>query len=293
MVDLGNRRTRTTRDRRLSARIDDAVVVLFRTRHRTDDRLRAFHLMIDHRGLLVAHLEAAGHLIRQHLHQFRHRTELLELAKLFLKILQRELVLCHFQKLRLSFLLVDLALYFLDQRQNVAHAEDPLSYAIGIERLDRVVLFADADEFHRLADHLSDRECRTAACIAVHLRQNDARDADAFVEHFGGTHSVLAGHRIRNKKDFDRLCLGLDRFELGHQLVVYVQTAGRVDQQRVESEFVRVLDCTANKLERLMRVGSLIDRNADGIAYDLQLSTCRGTINVHRDEQRLSLLIIA
>src|SRR5690606_25468770 len=155
LVDLGYRRTRTTCDTRLSARIDDAVVVLFRTRHRTDDRLRAFHLMIDHRGLLVAHLEAAGHLIRQHLHQFRHRTELLELPELLLKILQRELVLGHFQKLRLRFLLVDLALDFLDQRQNVAHAEDPLRDSFGIERLDRDVLFADADEYHWLADYLT------------------------------------------------------------------------------------------------------------------------------------------
>ena len=51
--------------------------------------------------------------------------------------------------------------------------------------------------------------------------------------------------------------------------------------------------CTANEFERIVRLRGLIDRNADGVAYDLQLSTCGGTINVNRDEQRLSLLIIA
>ena len=53
-----------------------------------------------------------------------------------------------------GFVLVDLALDLFDQRQNVAHAEYSLRYAVGIERLDRVVFFTDTDKFYRLTDNL-------------------------------------------------------------------------------------------------------------------------------------------
>ena len=39
----------------------------------------------------------------------------------------------------------------LDQRQNVAHAENARHDAVGMERLQRIVLFAHADELDGLA----------------------------------------------------------------------------------------------------------------------------------------------
>jgi hypothetical protein len=47
--------------------------------------------------------------------------------------------------------------------------EDALCDAVGIKRLDRVVFFADADEFYRLSDDLFDRQSRTTAGVAVHF----------------------------------------------------------------------------------------------------------------------------
>jgi hypothetical protein len=45
-------------------------------------------------------------------------------------------------------------LNFFDKRQNIAHSENSLRDSVRIKRLDSVVFFADADEFHRLTDNL-------------------------------------------------------------------------------------------------------------------------------------------
>ena len=165
--------------------------------------------------------------------------------------------------------------------------------AVGIERFDRVVFFTDADELHRLADDLLDRKCRTAAGVAVHFGQDDAGDADTLVENLCRPHGVLAGHCVGNEKNFDGPGLGLDLLKLDHQLVVYMKTAGRVDHQRVKTHLLRVLHSTAHQGHGVVRFLVLKDRNTDRSADYPQLFAGSGTINVDRNEQRLSLLVVA
>ena len=55
----------------------------------------------------------------------------------------------------LGLLLVDRLLDLLDERQNVAHAENADGRAIGMERLERVDLLAHADELQRLPGDVS------------------------------------------------------------------------------------------------------------------------------------------
>ena len=69
----------------------------------------------------------------------------------------------------LSFFLVDILFSFFNQRKNVAHAEDAGHDAIGMERLERVILFAHADELDGLACDLADGERRAAARVAIHF----------------------------------------------------------------------------------------------------------------------------
>ena len=81
-----------------------------------------------------------------------HRSHFLELAQLVAKIFQREAVAGksaagHF----LGLLLVNILLRLFDQRENVAHAENAGDDAIGMEGLERIVLFAHADELDAAA----------------------------------------------------------------------------------------------------------------------------------------------
>src|SRR5213075_2853703 len=117
----------------------------------------------------------------------------------------------------------------------VAHAQNSLGHAIRIKRFERVVTLANADKLHRLPGDLLDRKRRAATRITVHLCQNHSRDSHEPVKLFGGTNSVLASHSISDKEDLNWMSLPLDVDQLFHQLVVDVQTACGVDQQRVEA----------------------------------------------------------
>ena len=84
-------------------------------------------------------------------------------------------------------LFVGLLLGALDQRQDIAHAEDALGEPVRIERLERVGLFAGADELDRHAGDGADRKRRAAAGVAIHLGQDQAGDAEPLVEGLAAT----------------------------------------------------------------------------------------------------------
>ena len=81
--------------------------------------------------------------------------------------------------------------------------------AVGIERLERRELFADADELDRRAGHAVDRERRAAARIAVHLREDHAGDAETIVEALGDVRWLLdpSSHRRRTEFRFGSIAL--------------------------------------------------------------------------------------
>ena len=140
----------------------------------------------------------------------------------------------------LRFLLVDLGLDLLDERQHVAHAEDARGHAVGMEDVEVGVLLADADELDRAVDDRLDRERRAAAGVAVELRQHDAGDAEAVVELLRRLHGVLAGHGVGDEEDLARPHVVLDRVELLHQLFVDVQAAGGVEDDGVVEQRLRL-----------------------------------------------------
>ena len=81
-----------------------------------------------------------------------------------------------------DFLAVEGGLGLFDERHHVAHAEDAADDAVGMEGLEGVGLFADADELDGLAGDVADGERRAAAGVAVHLGEDDAGEAEARVE---------------------------------------------------------------------------------------------------------------
>jgi hypothetical protein len=81
---------------------------------------------------------------------------------------------------RLLFIVILLGLF--DEREHVAHAQDPGGHAVGVEGLDHVQLFAGAHEFDGLAGGRPDGEGRAAPGVAVQLGQHHAVDAQRLVE---------------------------------------------------------------------------------------------------------------
>ena len=102
---------------------------------------------------------------------------------------------------RLLLVLLDRGLGSLDQRQDVAHAEDPRRHPVGVEPLELVELLARRDELDRLARDGLDGERRAAARVAVELRQHDAVELDALLERLRDPDRLLAGHRVEHEQD--------------------------------------------------------------------------------------------
>ncbi len=152
-------------------------------------------------GDLVLHLGDA----RQHAEKAAHAAELLDLGELFGEIVEIEDALAHLLGHLGRFLEVELLGRLLHEADDVAHAEDAVGEAPGMEILQRVHLLADAEQLDRLAGDGAHGERRAAAPVAVGARQHDAGDADALVEAFGEIDRVLAGQRVGDEQDLVRL----------------------------------------------------------------------------------------
>ena len=87
----------------------------------------------------------------------------------------------------------------LDEREDVAHAEDPLRQPVGMEDLDRVELLAGADELDRNTRHGAHRERCAPARVAIRFRQHESRERKARVEDRRALHRVLARHRVHHE----------------------------------------------------------------------------------------------
>jgi aconitase B len=99
---------------------------------------------------MFAPCACCGELRRQLVHQAAQAAHLLHLADLRLEVFEVEAAgLLDLLGQLLGGFHVHAALGFLDQREDVAHAQDPLGHAVGVERLQAVELFADADELDR------------------------------------------------------------------------------------------------------------------------------------------------
>ena len=78
------------------------------------------------------------------------------------------------------------------------------------------------------------RQRRAAARVAVELAHHHAVELHGLGELLGDVDGVLAGHRVDDEQHVVRLAPPSRIVaELGHQLLVDVQAAGRVDDQHV------------------------------------------------------------
>src|SRR5207237_10896106 len=83
----------------------------------------------------------------------------------------------------------------------VAHAQDARHNAVGMERLERVILLADTDELDGLTCDLTDRQRSPTASVAVHLCQHDSGERKLFVKFIGRADGVLSGHGVGHEPD--------------------------------------------------------------------------------------------
>src|SRR5215217_8586864 len=170
LVDLLDGGAGTLGDAEAAGALDRLGVTALPRRHGGDDRLHAVELaLVDvHLRELVA--REPGH----HPEQRGERAHLADLLELVEEVLERELVAAQLALERLGVLLVDLLLGLLDEGEDVAHPEDALRHAVGVEALEVLELLARGGEEDRLARDGLDRERGAAAGVAVELGEDHA-----------------------------------------------------------------------------------------------------------------------
>ena len=198
-------------------------------RHREDDRLDVLELALVHLVEPFELLAEAG----DHLEDALERPHAAKHLVAREEVVEAELALHHAALELFLLVLLDRRLGALDQREDVAHAEDPRRHPVRVEPVERVELLADRRELDRLAGHRAHRERRAAARVAVELRQHDAVEVDPLLERLRDVDGLLAGHRVEDEQDVRRLRLAPDGRELLHQLLVDVEAAGGVEDHDV------------------------------------------------------------
>ena len=138
-----------------------------------------------------------------------------------------------------------------------------------MEHLQRIHLFARADELERLVDYRANRDGCTAAGVAVEFGQYDAVEIETVVELLGRIDCVLTGHRIDHEERFARFDGSLDGRDLLHHLFIYGQTSGRIDDYRVEVVRPGVLDRILGNLYRVLVSLFGVDLHADLLPQNL------------------------
>ena len=216
------------RDAPAARSVEDRRVRPLLRSHRRDDGLNAVELaVVDlHSAELAA--KAGDHL--QQSADRPHATNLLELVE---EVVEGELLLSDLALELLGLALVELALGLLDERHHVAHAEDALGHAVGVEALERVELLAGGRVEDRLARDRFDRERGATPGVTVELREDDAVEVSRVRELLRHVHRVLSSHRVDHEQHVVRLDGLADADQLGHELLVDVQAAGGVDDQDV------------------------------------------------------------
>ena len=153
-------------------------------------------------------------------------------------------------------------------------------------------MLAGADELDGHAGDRLDRQGRAAAGVAVELGHDHAVELQRLVERLGAVDRVLAGHRVDHQIDLLRPDAAVDLRQLGHQLLVDVQPAGRVEDDARSRRRPWLLHGRLAQGHRVLRRQIGVDGNADLLAEDLQLLDGRGALQVGGDEHRLLLPLL-
>ena len=210
---------------------------------------------------------------------------------LFEEIVQIELVLpkllFHFQ----SFFFGVGILRMLDQAHHIAHSQDSGSDSIRMERLQSVVFLAGTHELDWLARYALGRKCRTASGITVHLGHHDAIHTQGFVEAGGDVHRILTGESVYDQQNLVRADVFLELFQLIHQLLINLQSAGSIHDQYIAALVLRRFHRSFGDFHRVGGFPHGEYRSIHCFSNHFQLIDRRRTVHVAGTEHRfLSVL---
>ena len=191
----------------------------------------------------------------------------------------------------LRFVLIDAFLHIFDQRQHIAHAQNPAGHPFRVEGLQAGEFFAHADEFDRLAGDMAHRQRRAAARIAVQLGQDHPGQRQRLVKGLGGVHRILALHGVHHKQGFHRVQRRVQGFDFFHHRRVDGQTAGGIDNQHIMKMPLGVVQRGAGDVHRLLAGVGRKPFHVQLLRQQLELLDGGRAIHVGRHQQDFFLVL--
>ena len=249
-IDEFNGNTRTRRNALFARGFEQIRVFALCRRHRIHNGdLVLHHFAIEMGGGdLVFHFGDAG----DHAHQPANTADLFDLLQLVPHIGEIELALAHPLGGAHRLFLVDILDRLFDERDHIAHAQNAVGDARGMEILERIHLFAGADELDRFASDRAHRKRCAATAIAIDAGEHNAGNPHALVKGFCGVHRVLAGQRVRNQQHFMRLGDGFDFRHFRHQRVINRCAAGGIEHHDIKAAQARRFHRALGDLNRTL-----------------------------------------
>ncbi len=174
------------------------------------------------------------------------------LHELLAQVAEVELTLAHLLGDARGLLGVDGRRRLLDQRDDVAHAENAVGDALRIEIFERVHALAGAHQLDRLAGDGAHRERGAAAAVAVDAGEHDAGEPHALIEGAREIDRVLAGERVGDEQHLVRIGGALDLGGLVHHRFVERGAAGGVEQDDVVAAEPAGLQRALRNLRRML-----------------------------------------
>ena len=256
--------------------------------HRADHGLDFFELLLpllEHAVVDLVHARDHFHQPPQGAHALDQTHLLQEIGEVeggFLQLLLHPLHIGQFH----------LFLGLLHQGEHVAHAEDAAGHPFGVEGLQRLHLFAGADELDRRTAHLADREGGAPPGIAIELGEHGTGDAHLLMEGPGEIGGFLANHGIHHQQHLVGGCGFADPHHLLHHRLIDLEPAGGVHQHGVEALCLGLGNAGSSN-----GFGFGIGPEAEHLHPDLaaqggQLVDGRGAINVGGDHQGPAALLL-
>ena len=243
--------------------------------------------------LVVVQIDASRKASREHaaegqlVDQVFERAHLLDHGDLLEKVIEGKVTAQHPRGVFFGLLFVDDLFEVLHEADDVAHTKNAAGHAVGTETFELVEGLANAAKQNGRSRHLADAQGGAAACIAVELRENHARDVEQFVEVFCCLNRVLTDHRVDDQVDILRVDRAFDGFELAHELFVDGEASGRIVDDQVAALLLGFgLGSGADVDGSFAR--DVENRNAKLLAQDLKLFNRCGALHIGCNEKGLA-----
>ena len=176
-----------------------------------------------------------------------------------------------------------------NQRQHIAHAQNPACHTVGVERLNLIQFLTHTGKLDGFPGHRPNRQGRAASGIAIQLTQQHTGYAQSLVKGGRSVDGILTGHGIHHQQDLCRFHRIPDGHQFLHQRLIDMQPAGGIQEHQILTVAFGIFDAVLGDLHRVS-LSLLEHRQSQLTAHRFQLLDGRRTVHVAGHQQGIFTL---